>query len=283
MPVSAASLLDDADAYRQVLVAQHVHADIEGARRGIKKLLDTTSDDAPLASALRGTAAELDASEGGDARAEIAYATGRKSEFYCRARGLVLAEGHHEDGTASRLVLISGERRVAPDEYSRMTGDQWVYELTDGYRPPSRSQVWMTYGAAREFNIFEVRTRGDGAADRGSWSSRWSRPGDREHDFSVTGTALEPVRMYMAMHYHLWGSWDLGFDLRFEPGYHDTQFLWVSGNTLRRIYLRADRVVAEALPHLSVTDAAGAAHEYDDCWRVDLAIAQDPQGAEHNR
>lgn len=266
------------DEFRQVLAAKYLHGDMDEARNKAS----TLRDELPSDDALR----TLIAAEGFDDRgnvtpdpAELAYATGKKSEFYCRAKGLVMATGQHADGSVSRLVLISANRAMASDAYALTEdGSQWIYELSNSFRQPVRSEIWQTYGRPGAFDVFEVRRLPDDKSDQASWRSKWGA-GRNEGHYSVNTSSRspEPTRgMVMAFEYQLWGSDDLGGELTFAVGQRDVRHFRVAGRLSGRMPLLSEREVAEHLPALTYEDAGGASHTFSDCYRVDLTIKYDP-------
>jgi hypothetical protein len=74
----------------------------------------------------------------------------------------------------------------------------------------------------------------------------------------------------------LWGSEDLGYDLKFELGYKDKTRWRASGDRSRAFYMVAEREVAESLPVVSYTDGQGAVHSFENCYRVDVDLHYDP-------
>ncbi len=271
----AATPLAEADAFRGLLEAKHLNGKPQLARRAANDLYEQLPEGAPLRAQLAREGFEAETNTAPDP-AELAYATGLKNEFYCKDVGLVMAEGKHADGSVSRLLLVSNNRKVAPGSYALVeNGSQWVYELSDSFRAPIRSEVWQTYGQANAFDLFEVRRKGEGAFDQGSWKAEWG-PGSTHSDISVTGDDLEPVRsLFMAMQYALWGSYRLGLDVTFKEGTRDRVRSFAKGKRSGRFALLADRVVAEHLPVVAFDDADGGAHSYQDCFRVELKLRGD--------
>ena len=56
----------------------------------------------------------------------------------------------------------------------------------------------------------------------------------------------EPIPMYMALDYQLWGNSDLGYKLKFEPGFHDTQESTERTST-KNIVLLSERNVGDKI------------------------------------
>lgn len=203
---------------------------------------------------------------------EIYFATGEKSEIYCRGVGLVHMEGRHNNGTASKLILIKNNRGTKKDQYAIM-GDsaEWSYELENAYRPASISELYQPYGRQNAFDIIEIRKKKSGHADKGYWSYQWGDKNSRSNH-SINGSPKEPTRMYMALQYHIWGSPELGYTLKFEQGYEDQKTGFTSASTSGRINLKSKRKVTEHLPSFSYKDSKGKEYSYNDCWQVESSI-----------
>jgi len=271
----ARNQLEDFEDYRSFLETKHVKGDAQLAQNQLSRLVDRLpSGDFLKAHIVTHDLAENTATPDPD---ELAYATGRKKEYYCKGKGLVLAEGEHSDGNWSKLVLLSSVRRMDSDQYAIVQdGSQWIYELSNSFRQPAQSEVWQTYGRENAFNIMEVRRLDHGKVDQGSWDYQWSDGGFRSRH-SVTGEHLEPVRnLFMATQYHLWGSVHLGYDLKFEVGYKDINKWRANGDKSGNFPVLSEREVAKHYPELTVTDSTGADHIHSDCYRVDMTLTYDP-------
>lgn len=201
----------------------------------------------------------------------IKFATGTKDEIYCKGAGLVYMEGKHNDGTTSTLKLISSNRDLG-GTYSLVKGGDWVYELDTEYREPITSESWLDQSSSNSYQIREFRRRINGN-DTGKWSAEWHGT-NVSHSYSTRGESPEPLPMYMANDYHLWGAYDLGFRIDFKVGYKDKVHGRESGST-KAIILKTDREVTERLPKFDYRDAKGKYHEYADCFKVRLKVELD--------
>jgi hypothetical protein len=269
---AARSSYDQMEDYRRALETQHIDGEPEKAKAETEELLKEVDPNSPVFPAIVRSNQELSGAKEGDLDpAEVAFATGHKTEYYCKDKGLVYMEGQHNDGSWSKLVLVKSQREMIGDSYSQSSDGQWTFEMSNSFRAPTRSQLWQTYGKPNAFNIFEVRDNADGHTDKGSWDSSWE--GDNHSSrYSVTSGGDEPVRMHMALHYHLWGSNELGYSLKFEPGYKDRIKSEVHGSKSGRIPLQATRYVEEHLPSFTYEDSTGASYTADDCYKVTAAI-----------
>jgi hypothetical protein len=248
---------------RNALAAEHLRGDAAAAhqlRRGV-------AAEAKPGSSLAAMVAsdETDATR----QAALRYMSGTQQEYFCRGKGLVYAEGAHDDGAWSKLVLIDGKREMIDGSYAQMSDGQWTYELADSYRPAERSQLWMTDGSAHAYSIIEIRSVDPSHADKGVWDTRWSER-STQRNWSVNGGGSgrrEPARLYMALHYQLWSGWDLGYKLAFVAGAKD-EVVTAFHDRIGRIDVKAVREVVEHLPSFAYQDAAGTSYEAADCFRV---------------
>ncbi|MCB0414285.1 MAG: hypothetical protein KDD50_08130 [Bdellovibrionales bacterium] len=201
----------------------------------------------------------------------IKYATGTKEEIYCKGVGLVHLEGKHNDGTKSSLKLISSNRDLG-DTYSFVKGGDWVYELDTGYREPVTSESWLDQSTANSYQVREFRRRTEGN-DKGTWKASW-QGNSSSTSYSTSGETLEPLPMYMANDYHLWGAYDLGFKINFKVGEKDKIYNREGGST-KAIILKTDREVTKHLDQFNYKDAKGNNHKFSDCFKVHLKIELD--------
>src|SRR5688572_9293048 len=129
---SARSDFDHFNDYRRALEAQHLDGDQEQAKQETDELVKELDPNSPILNSALKSNRELNGVKEGELDpAEVGYATGRKTEYYCRANGLVYMEGKHNDGSWSTLALLKSQREMIGDSYSQMKYGQWDYELSN--------------------------------------------------------------------------------------------------------------------------------------------------------
>lgn len=202
----------------------------------------------------------------------IKFATGTKDEIYCKGIGLVYMIAKHNDGTTSELKLISSNRKFSND-YSIIKSGDWIYELDTGYRDPAKSESWIETSTENSFKLKELRRRNKGEIDEGTWTADWSS-GKTEFHYHTKGDTPEPLPIYMANDYHLWGGYDLGYKIKFKVGSKD-QLNGHEQGAPKRILLKTDREVTEKLEHYEFKDATGTNHKHADCFKVRYDIKLD--------
>ncbi len=202
----------------------------------------------------------------------IKFATGQKDEIFCKNVGLVFQEGRHNDGTISTLKLISSNRDLG-GTYSQIKSGDWIYEFDSEYRDPVNSESWLDESTDHSYKMREFRRKENGRFDDGKWSVSWYGTG-YSSSTSTHGESFEPLPMYMANDYAMWGTYDMGFKIKFEVGYKDQVKDRQNGSS-KIIVLATDREVIEKLPKYSYQDAAGGFHEYPDCFKVRSDIKLD--------
>ena len=249
---------------RSALAAEHLHADATTARRLRHGVAREAQAGTPLASLV------AQGETAGSQEAALRYAAGTQEQYFCRGKGLVFAAGAHDDGSWSKLVLVDGRREMIGGSYAQMGDGQWTYELANSFRPAERSQLWMTDGHPQGFTIIEVRPRDATHTDKGVWDFSWD-DAHRSRGWSVNGNIVEPTRLFMAQHYHMWGGWDLGYRLKFAVGAKD-ELAWTFQDSSGLIEVTAAREVVEHLPAFRYQDAAGTNYDVDDCFHVTAKI-----------
>ncbi|MGE3680096.1 MAG: AgmX/PglI C-terminal domain-containing protein [Bdellovibrionales bacterium] len=213
----------------------------------------------------------------------LGFATGKKTEIYCRGEGLVGLETRHNDGSWARVVLVSSNREMRRRSYNMMAKGDWVYELSSTFRKPMQSQLWIVASTKNSYNIKENRNHPNGKSDTGSFQASWSdhrddesfnsQGGDIPEGFAATPERThEPLPWYMALDYHLWGNSDLGYRISFDTGFTDSRDLRIRSMT-KDFTIRSSRRVGERLPTYETKDSGGAAVSYNDCYPVNYEIA----------
>ena len=203
----------------------------------------------------------------------IPYATGTKDEVYCKGVGLVHLLAKHNDKTESTVKLIRNNRTIDKDSYNVVTGGDWTYQVDTGYREAKNSRVWMDRASIDSYKMREVRALGRGHSDRGRYKGKW-KEGDRSFSYHGTGDVKEPVPLFLASDFHLWGAWDLGFKIEFRKGFTDKMNGRESGAP-KDIVLKTTRTVKEKMPSFSFKDVSGRSYTYNDCYRVQSVIELD--------
>jgi len=202
----------------------------------------------------------------------INFITGKKTETYCEGQGMVEMAGAHNDGSTSHIALIRSNRLMSGDSYSQVESGDWTYDFTDSYRHPSSSDVLMVASGPTSYNMKEVRNNPNGKSDVGEFQASWSTGKMLVNNHTQSGDATpEPIPMYMALDYQLWGNSDLGYKLKFEPGFHDTQESTERTST-KNIVLLSDRTVGDKIDSVQVTDSNNETHDYKNCYVVTYNI-----------
>jgi hypothetical protein len=268
----AATSFDRANVLKDELKLHHVDGKKDEAARLATKLASTGNNEpfvqGALQEELRGLDTDVTTSS---LDKEVKFLTGSKTEMYCEGQGLVEMTGEHKDGSTSHLVLVRSNRKLLPDTYSDVESGDWTYELTDSYRRPSISELWMITGSPSSFHVKEVRNRPNGKADSGDFSSSWT-PTKTSASFGSQGEGAEPVHTYMALDFHLWGNTDLGYKIKFEPGTEQSQEWSYTGST-KNIHIESVRTVGEKLALYKVKDSQSTEHEFKSCFPVTYQIS----------
>lgn len=202
----------------------------------------------------------------------IKFATGKKEEIYCKGIGLVHLKANHNDGTVSTVKLISSNRDLG-GTYNLVRKGDWIYELDTAYREPMNSESWLDEATANSYKMREFRRREKGNFDDGRWNISWGKQ-DYNGSSQTHGETPEPLPIYMANDYHLWGAYDLGFKIDFKVGSKDK----ISGRETgaqKDIILTTDREVVEKLSQFDYLDAKGNTHKYSDCFKVQSTVQLD--------
>lgn len=217
-----------------------------------------------------------------DLEKAVKYATGTKQEIYCKGVGLVEMTGRHNDGSTSHVVLTKWTRAFHPSgDYSQMKSGTWVYEMSNTHRKATSSDLWITSETTTNWKVSELRENTDGRADRGTWICSLEGTRNSTCSLSTNGQVKEPLPMFMALDYHLWGNRDLGYRIQFEPGFTDVHDAREVG-AKKDILLKAVRTVGTAIPVHGYKDSAGKSYEHKDCYPVDYKITLDGTEAPKN-
>lgn len=269
--VTAANLLTQKETYREVLRLEKIDGQKEKALEMARQLLTQVPQQDPLFKDLQDVIQRLDAFGSEESlQKAIQFVTGKKTEVYCKDVGLVEVEGTHKDGATSRVILISSNRKLVPNSYSRVLSGDWGYELSSTYRAPMRSDLFGS-GSAGTYKITEIRSRESGAFDRGTYWAEWAGGDSISNSYSTSGRVLEPAPVFLASDYHLWGNRDLGFLIEFKVGSSGRSGGRESGGR-QHIMLESTRRVTDHLPSYSYRDAKGGEHSYKDCFKVRYEI-----------
>ena len=200
----------------------------------------------------------------------INFLTGKKVETYCEGQGMVEMSGSHNDGSTSHLALVRSNRLMSNNSFSQVDSGDWTYDFTDSYRHPSNSDLLMVTGGANSYHLKEVRNNANGKEDTGDYSATWST-GKMNQSVRTQGEVLEPIPMFMALDFQLWGNNDLGYKIKFEPGFKDAQET-TERTATKNIVLQSERSVGEVIPLVQVVDSSNETHEYKNCYQVTYQI-----------
>ncbi len=268
----AATSFDRANTLKEELRLNHVDGKKEEAIRLAAQLAQAPIDEpfiqATLQDELRGLDAKVTEASMDKA---IKFITGRKRELYCADQGLVEMTAEHNDGSSSRLVLIRSNRKMKAGSYALIEDGDWAFELSNSYRRPSISELWMLDATPSSFHVKEVRNRANGNPDTGEFISSWTNH-RQSTNFGSQSEGHEPLPVHMAADYQLWGNSDMGFKINFQPGYKDTQEDHVTGPA-KDFHLKSERIVGELVPKVTIKDSAGTARDYRNCYPVKYQIS----------
>lgn len=271
---SNAFALNDYDlsrSYMEVLKEKHLNGNVQNARKLAQDQLQRLPNDSEIANNFAAEAYEERDGLPQLLIAKVKFLEGTKKEVYCKNLGLVHMEGNHQDGTKSSLRIRDYAIIGQSGDYATRTAGNWVFELTNGYRRNTPSNVVLVSGTSNSYELLEMRRHGQGEIDVGDYKFRLE--GEKEkHNYHTRGEVLEPWPMYMATDFQLWGSPDLGLKLKFFPGYKDVNESTQSGNGYR-IFLRSERKVGNHLATYSFVDSTGGSSSFEDCFPVETKIS----------
>jgi hypothetical protein len=80
--------------------------------------------------------------------------------------------------------------------------------------------------------------------------------------------------MHLGNDYHLWGEYDLGFQIKFEKGYKDTISGRESGPS-KALILKTKREVLKELNEFTYTDSKGKKYTHTSCYKVAAEVSLD--------
>lgn len=207
----------------------------------------------------------------------VKFVTGKKEEVYCKGAGLVHMQGFHNDGTKSELRLISHSRKM--DSYAVMNKGDWIYELDTDYREPIKSDSWLQESTNSSFKMKEFRRLKNEKFEEGVWTSKWDKKSD-SLSYQTNGDTPEPIPMFLANDYHLWGSPDLGYKINFKVGATDKIASHEQGPP-KTIYMKGVRTVEKKLDNYDYKESNGTSHSYKDCFlvvsKIELDHLEDPK------
>ncbi|OQW46297.1 MAG: hypothetical protein A4S09_16420 [Proteobacteria bacterium SG_bin7] len=208
----------------------------------------------------------------------IKFVTGKKEEVYCKDAGLVYLKGLHNDGTKSELKLVSNSRKM-DGSYAIMKKGDWVYELDTEYRDPVKSDSWLEESTNTSFKLKEFRRLKNEKFDEGVWTSKWDGKSN-SLSYQTNGDTPEPIPMFMANDYHLWGSPDLGYKIQFKVGATDKISSHEQGPP-KTIYMKGVRTVEKKLDTFDYSEANGKKYSFKDCFlvvsKIELDHLEDPK------
>ena len=267
----AATSFDRANVLKDELKLHHVDGKKDEAAQLATKLASSGNNEPFVQGALKEELRGLDSqTTTSTLDKDVKFLTGTKTETYCENQGLVEMSGEHKDGSTSHLVLTRSNRKLLPGTFSQMVSGDWAYELTDSYRRPSVSELWMVTGSPSSFHVKEVRNKPSGRADSGEFSASWTGK-KMSSSFGSQGDGVEPVH-YMSLDFQLWGNTDLGYKIDFTPGDVTKDESGTTTST-KTIFIESTRTVGELLPQYKTKDSQGTEHEYKNCYPVKYQIA----------
>jgi hypothetical protein len=275
-PLFAIESLKAWDEYGMHLTAMH----LDGNEKESKKHLDAArtalrSDQSPVAQFIAQDGRDSQDEQSDRLTKALKFVTGSKQEVYCRDVGLVKLKAFHNDFTTTDLTLKDNHRQKVQN-YADVMDGSWTYELKTGYRPASKSDLWIVSASERSFRQKERRDHGDGATpDMGDYTANWDELGKRvKSSFSTHGEQLEPFPMYLATDFHAWGGNEsLGRTIHFTVGYEDRKSDLVERVSGMSIPLTVSRKVSRHFQEYTVTSNSGLTHKYSNCMQVDYIIS----------
>jgi len=274
-PAFAVETLDAWDAYKDHLIAKNVAGDETGAAKYLDDARSKTrGDSSDLANFVNEDVEQGLKSDDPRLERAIKFLTGNKQETYCRNVGLVEINAQHKDGTKSHVVL-GNQRREMGDSYAWVKDGTWNYELTNGYRPTMRSDLWMVSSSENSYRMKERRDqKNSNDLDTGDYQANWTADRSRlSNSFKSHGEVFEPFPMYMANDFHTWGgNQSLGRLISFKVGFEKVKTGINVHGFGYKILLKSKQTVAKHLPEVSVTNSSGSATIYNDCFQVDYDI-----------
>lgn len=266
-----ATSFDRANALKEELKLNHVDGNKEAATRLATKLAQASGTEPFIQGALQEELRGLDTPVmNKNFEQAVKFVTGTKTEFYCAGQGLVEMSGEHDDGSTSHLVLTRSNRKMVNNSYSQIEAGDWAYELTNSYRRPTLSELWLVTSSPSSYHVKESRSKSDGKSDTAEYAASWSK-NHQTNSFGSQGGGPEPLPVYMAIDFHVWGNTDMGYRIKFEPGATDSRFTGVHG-AAREIELNSERTVGELLLTHKVKDSQGVEREYKNCFPVRYKI-----------
>lgn len=267
----ATTSYDRVNALKQELKLHNVDGKKEEAAKLAAELAKNPANEPFVQGPLQEELAALDASVSNTSLEKaLNFVTGGKTEIYCEGKGLVELKGEHNDKTTSHIVLVRSNRVLTPRSFSQVESGDFAYEFSNSYRGPSISEFVIISGSPTSYHLKEVRSKTNGKTDTGEFSANWGGK-KMSNSGSSSGEVLEPIPMYMAYDFHSWGNRDLGYKLKFEPGFSDTQES-TERTTTKDIVLFSERSVGEAIPEYEVKDSKGEAQKFNNCFPVKYRI-----------
>ncbi len=264
---------DQMETFREVQTLTHIAGQKKQALQLGDKLLTQLDKSDPLFQPLNELTNSLnDGNPTYPLDKAVKFATGTKVEIYCRGQGLVHLIGNHNDGTKTEVKLIASNRKMG-QEFAYITGGDWLYEMFTGYRTLTRSESWLDTSTSSSYSIQEFRKRAGGEFDEGKGTAQWQN-GHVQNSYHTKGETHEPLPLYMANDFHLWGSYDLGFKIQFKLGYKDEMQARERGST-KVIVLKTKREVIEKLESYDFTDSERKTHLFQNCYKVKSNIDLD--------
>ncbi len=260
--------IDIAHNYQKALDAYQIDNNKVQAKAMLEEILEVTDRTDSLYNDIYNTYLELiDVKEREGLTKAIKFVTGRKEEIFCKNIGLVYAHYFHNDGTESQLILTESKRKLEKGSYSVITEGSWKYQLDTEYRKPIESDLWINDGDSTSYDIREARKNGD----KGSWK-QYFKPGSNYGSNSTSGDVKEPLPMYMAFDFQVWGTPDAGYGIDFKVGATDKTTAGENTFVNGRLFLASERVVKKKIQNFQKKDFNNQLHKYNDCFQVNTKI-----------
>jgi hypothetical protein len=272
----ASTIAEQHDQFKEALKLENVDGKKEAALQILRDLATQVAPNEELYSKVQNEISKLDPNNGQfELHKAVKFATGKKTETYCEDVGPVEVSVEHNDGTKSRVILISGSRTFSNgNRFSQIKGGSWVYELTNGYRPkPVTSEVSAIGGTPTSFSIDEIRPFDQNHADKGHYEGTISSDSkNTKLDFHTQGDVREPSPMFLGTDFLVWANPDAGYAIDFKEGAVSFTEATETGGP-KKLVLQGKRTVGALLKEYSYKDAKGKVHSYKKCYPVRYEVS----------
>lgn len=271
LSIYAVDDLDGAHRFQRAVDAIEFEKDMDKAKLILEDVLSDIDSNSPIFRDVYRSYLRVSGVKKSDSLEKaIKFATGKRSEFYCKDKGLVSSVIHHNDNTTSRLMLVEDNRKLKKGSYSIVLDGSWKFQLSTGYREPVVSKAWINSASENHYDIQEIRVRENGE-DRGQWTAKWE--GDSmTNNYSTQGSVKEPIPMYMATDYQAFGTSDQGYRINFQVGSTSQHRSKESTFNNGRIRLIAHRTVLKHFKNLDITLLKEGRRTFKDCYEVETVI-----------